>query len=89
MDFRYSRFDPLERDLRRLMQQLHEIFNDLLLQTNGDVEEALRYMDQWGRRMRNTASLHFIDNAGAQAALVKGSSSFHEGGLIAGYTWTQ
>lgn len=50
MDFRYSRFDPLERDLRRLMRQLHEIFNDLLLQTNGDVEEALRYMDQWGRR---------------------------------------
>ncbi len=50
VEFRYSRFDPLERNLRKLLQQLHEIFNHLLLQTNGDVELALQHMEEWGRR---------------------------------------
>ena len=45
-------------------------------------------LDQWGRKMRNTMSLHFIDNVGAQAALCRGSSSVHEGDLIVGHTWS-
>ena len=44
---------------------------------------------QWGRRMKNCMWLHFIDIEGAQAALVKGSSSVHEGDIITGFTWEE
>jgi hypothetical protein len=46
-------------------------------------------LHQWGRRMRGMMWLHFIDNAGAQAALVNGSSSVHEGDIITGYVWEE
>lgn len=49
-DWRYSEFDPLKSGLKDLLRQLQEVFNDLLLQTNGDVEEALRYLDRIGKR---------------------------------------
>lgn len=46
MRFRYSEFDA-ER-LRQLVtqQRLIELFNQLLLRVNGDVEEALRWMEE-------------------------------------------
>ena len=46
-------------------------------------------LHQWGRSMRNCLWLHFIDNAGAQAVLCKGSSSVHEGDLITGFVWEE
>jgi uncharacterized protein with von Willebrand factor type A (vWA) domain len=50
VDWRYSKFDPLLRDLKELLRKLLAIFNQLLLHTDGDVEEALRHLDQIGRR---------------------------------------
>ena len=38
--------------------------------------------------MLNTMWVHYIDNAGAQAALCRGSSSVHEGDLNVGHTWS-
>ena len=40
----------------------------------------------WGERMRGGLWLHFIDNEGALATLVKGSSSVLSGECIAAYT---
>src|SRR5881409_3593571 len=50
MEFRYSRFDPLLRALRHLLRQLMEIFNYLIVQTDGNVEEALQLLDRLGRQ---------------------------------------
>jgi len=48
--WRYSAFDLEAADRRELLEKLHGLFNDLLLQTGGDVDEALRYLEQIGRR---------------------------------------
>lgn len=50
MDWRYSKFDPSLRDLKELLKKLLSVFNQLLLHTDGDVEKALRYLDELGRR---------------------------------------
>jgi uncharacterized protein with von Willebrand factor type A (vWA) domain len=50
MDWRYSKFDPTLRDLKALLARLLSIFNQLLLHTDGDVEAALHYLEQIGRR---------------------------------------
>jgi uncharacterized protein with von Willebrand factor type A (vWA) domain len=50
MDWRYSKFDPALRDLKALLAKLLSIFNQLLLHTDGDVEEALRYLEEIGNR---------------------------------------
>ena len=50
MDWRYSKFDPSARDLKELLEKLVSIFNQLLLHTDGDVEQALRFLEQVGRR---------------------------------------
>jgi len=49
MDFRYLKFDPQEL-VEDIMQQLLKIWNQFLLQTNGDADEALRYLERiWER----------------------------------------
>lgn len=50
MDYRYSEIDPLLMGLKRLIERLREIFNFLLLRTDGDVEEALRWLERIGER---------------------------------------
>ena len=50
MDFRYSSFDPRVAGLKALIRRLHEIFEWLLLQTNGDVEESLNWLERIGLR---------------------------------------
>ncbi|MCZ6598645.1 MAG: hypothetical protein O7B99_13485 [Planctomycetota bacterium] len=50
MDYRYSEIDPLLMGLKRLIERLREIFNFLLLRTDGDVEEALRWLERIGDR---------------------------------------
>ena len=42
----------------------------------------------WPRLMQGRRWIHFIDNAGAQCAYVKGSSSVHSGDLIVGSAWS-
>ena len=42
----------------------------------------------WPRLMQGRRWIHFIDNAGAQCAYVKGSSSVHSGDLIVGAAWS-
>jgi len=39
--------------------------------------------------LRDTLWIHYIDNAAAQSALVKGSSSVMSGDVIVHYTWSQ
>ncbi|MBI4585570.1 MAG: hypothetical protein HY717_16270 [Planctomycetes bacterium] len=50
MDYRYSRFDPLLQALKDLLRRLMAIFNYLILQTDGDVEEALEHLERFGKR---------------------------------------
>ena len=49
MRFDYTRWQgPGPDDVER-MRQLMEIYRNLLLQTGGDVEEALKWMEHFGR----------------------------------------
>ena len=50
MDYRYVEYDPLLHGLRDLLARLKALFEHLLLQTDGDVEEALRWLEQIGNR---------------------------------------
>ncbi len=54
MDWRYSKFDPSLAGMRELLEQLLSIFNQLLLQTDGDVDQALDLLEQLDRRYRLT-----------------------------------
>ncbi len=49
-DFRYVRFDPRLASLRELVDDLRRLFNELLVRTDGDVEEALRYLENIAER---------------------------------------
>jgi len=50
MRFRYSRLDPDLLALLRTLERLREIFDELVLRTGGNVEEALRWMKELQRR---------------------------------------
>jgi uncharacterized protein with von Willebrand factor type A (vWA) domain len=50
MRFRYSRLDPDLQALLRMVEDLKEIFDELVLRTGGNVEEALRWMKELQRR---------------------------------------
>ena len=41
----------------------------------------------WPRLLQGCLWIHFLDNAAAQAAYVKGSSSVHSGDLLVGWAW--
>ena len=43
----------------------------------------------WSDLLINQLWLHFIDNEGAQAVLVKGASSVRSGPIISGYFWEE
>ena len=43
----------------------------------------------WGQHMTGCMWLHFIDHEGAQATLIRGSSSVHSGDAIAGWIWSR
>lgn len=50
MRFRYSRPDPEILALLRTMERMRQVFDELVLRTGGDVEEALRWMRELQRR---------------------------------------
>lgn len=50
MDWRYSRFDAPLAEMKELLERLLSIFNQLLLQTDGDVDQALQILEQLDRR---------------------------------------
>ena len=50
MDYRYSKFDPLLAALDARMEELRRLFNELLLRTNGDVDQALAWLRRIGER---------------------------------------
>ena len=50
MDYRYTELDPRLIGLKSLLAKLQAIFDHLLLQTDGDVEEALRWLERVGKR---------------------------------------
>jgi uncharacterized protein with von Willebrand factor type A (vWA) domain len=50
MRFRYSRLDPALQDLLRTVQDLKRLFDELVLRTAGNAEEALRWMNELQRR---------------------------------------
>ena len=50
MDFRYREFDAEAAGREQVMRRLRNIFHDLLLQANGDVERALEFMRAVGER---------------------------------------
>ncbi len=50
MLFQYREWDPLEISRQERFKLLVKLLNLLLLQTNGDLEEALQWLDQFGRK---------------------------------------
>ncbi len=62
MDYRYAEFDPRLADLKWLLAKLRAIFEHLLLQTDGDVEEALRWLERIGKRHRLLSADFTIDD---------------------------
>ena len=50
MDFRYHEFDAEAASRRELLERLRRLFHRLLLQTNGDVDEALHWLDVLAQR---------------------------------------
>ncbi len=52
MEWRYSKFDPLLAGMKELLERLLSIFNQLLLQTDGDVDRALEILKELDRRYR-------------------------------------
>ena len=50
MDLRYFEFDPSFESLKELMGKLRRLFDQLLMRTAGDVEEALRWMEALGQQ---------------------------------------
>ena len=50
MDFRYSRRDPSLEARKKRLEQLRALFQQLLLQADGDAEQALRYIEYLGGR---------------------------------------
>lgn len=52
MQYRYSRFDPSIARLGELLKNLERVFNELLLLTDGDVEQALEHLERVGKRYR-------------------------------------
>jgi uncharacterized protein with von Willebrand factor type A (vWA) domain len=50
MDYRYAYLDPALVELEQLLARLKALFEHLLLQTNGDVDEALRWLERIAER---------------------------------------
>ena len=50
MDFRYAEFDAAAAGREQLLRQLRKLFHHLLLQTGGDVDEALRWLARIAER---------------------------------------
>ncbi|MEC8494589.1 MAG: VWA domain-containing protein [Planctomycetota bacterium] len=50
MKFRYSEYDPSRKTLEELLRQLKDLYHDLLLQADGDPEQALRWMEMIAER---------------------------------------
>jgi len=50
MQWRYSQFDPELEGLAERLKHLNQVFRELLLHTDGDVERALQILAQVGKR---------------------------------------
>ncbi len=50
MEYRYARFDVEHERLKEVLERLERVFNELLLFTDGDVEQALKHLERVGRR---------------------------------------
>jgi uncharacterized protein with von Willebrand factor type A (vWA) domain len=50
MDYRFEYLDPRRIELERLLQRLKALFEHLLLQANGDVDEALKWLSRIAER---------------------------------------
>jgi uncharacterized protein with von Willebrand factor type A (vWA) domain len=50
VEFRYARFDVELERLKEVLENLERVFNELLLLTDGDVEQALGHLERVGKR---------------------------------------
>ncbi len=50
MDLRYFEFDPAFESLKQLISKLRKLFDQLLMRTQGDVNEALRWLAALGEQ---------------------------------------
>jgi Ca-activated chloride channel family protein len=50
VDFRYAAYDPEQESLAQLIERLHKLFNELLLLTSGDVDEAFDWLERIATR---------------------------------------
>ncbi|MEZ6013481.1 MAG: VWA domain-containing protein [Planctomycetota bacterium] len=52
MRFRYTDYDPAKESLKDLLKRLKDLYQQLLLQADGDPEQALAWMEQLAQRYR-------------------------------------
>jgi uncharacterized protein with von Willebrand factor type A (vWA) domain len=52
MQFRYSDFDPTKQSLKDLLKRLKDLYQQLLLQADGDAEQALAWLAQLAKRYK-------------------------------------
>jgi uncharacterized protein with von Willebrand factor type A (vWA) domain len=51
VDYRYAWLDPALRTMKERLEKLLQIFNQLLMVTDGDVEDALRALEDVGKQL--------------------------------------
>ena len=93
----WASFIEVPREVRELWQS-QKLSATQCVKTNPDVEftdiievEAvgpLLILHNWGHLLQDSLWIHFIDNASALGALVKGSASVNQQDIIVGHTWT-
>ncbi len=52
MQFRYTDFDPTKQSLKGLLKRLKDLYQQLLLQADGDPEQALQWLAQLAKRYK-------------------------------------
>ena len=83
LDVPLAAYLKIPREIRRYWQQAEEDRDIFEVEAVG----PLMVLATWPRLMQGRLWMHYIDNAAAQAAFVRGSSSVQSGDLIIGTAW--
>ena len=80
----YAEVPPILREQWRQFQNSEEFEDIFLVEALG----PLLLLKAFPKMLRNCLWLHFIDNAAAEASLIRGSSSSCLGDHVVGLTWS-
>ena len=78
MQFSYSEYDPSKESLKDLLKRMKDLYHDLLLQADGDPEQALAWLDMLAARYNlfpKGFSIEDLKNALKDERLVKDTAT--------------